>query len=190
MFNIGDQVWRATWDAEKTYVTCPDCGGTKHIRCILHDGSEVTIPCEGCSSGYNPPSGMVHYYKGTARAEPGTVSGVRVEAVRGEQITEYVVEGVYTHHTKAEDVFATMQEALVRAEARVRENEAEELARISRKDKPTKTWAWHVHYYRKQIRDAEKNIHYYTAKLNAATPHLKEEKAAKAIAKAKELEPF
>ena len=47
---------------------------------------------------------------------------------------------------------------------------------MKRKEKDTKTWAWNVHYHRKEIREAQKRIEYHTSKLNVAKLHVKAEK--------------
>ena len=184
-FDIGDDVWRATFDASESFITCPDCGGTKHIRCILFDGSEVTIDCRGCQSGYDSPTGRVRVYDRAANAKSCTITGVSIDEGRDGLVIEYVAKGEYTYHVKEEFLFATKAEAMAKAEMMAADESAIEKVRIRKKEKDTSTWAWNVHYYRSKIRQAEKDIFYYTAKLNAATPHLKEEKAIKTIAKAR-----
>lgn len=165
-FEIGQEVWVASFESEAEYLTCPDCGGTKHIRCVLFDGSEVAIPCEGCRRGYEPPDGTVRVYRRRANAIPATVTGV--------EIYEGVAEWRTTHtYAKDEDVFATRDKALARAEVKAADADREERGRVLTKEKPTKSWAWHVHYHRKSIRDAEKNIAYHQSRLDYARTQAK-----------------
>ena len=51
----------------------------------------------------------------------------------------------------------------------------EEENKVYRKEKDHKGWAWHVRYYRGQIKDAQKTIERATAKLNYAKTKVKED---------------
>ena len=64
--------------------------------------------------------------------------------------------------------FETKEEAEVKALELAMEWNKEELERINRKEKNNRTWSWHVHYYRKMIRDKEKEITRAKEKLNVA----------------------
>ena len=60
--------------------------------------------------------------------------------------------------------------------ARKMENklQEEENQKIFHKEKKNKSWNWHVAYYRKQIRDAKKQIERAEEKLNVAKVKAKE----------------
>lgn len=75
-YKIGDTVYYPYYEAEQVWETCPDCGGTKHIRCILYTGEELTIQCEGCKRGYEDACGKVRVYKRLPHARQGTIAGV------------------------------------------------------------------------------------------------------------------
>ena len=80
------------------------------------------------------------------------------------------------HIGSEKDLLLTKEQAEIRAKELAEEWNKEQLARIHQKEKNNRTWSWHVHYHRSQIRDAEKTIKRSTAKLNAAKEHVKEEK--------------
>ena len=171
-FNIGDTVWLASCNSEEHYLTCPDCGGTKTVTVTLWNGEVFVIDCVGCSRGYDRPSGSVSVYNRTPSAMQVVVEGVSLS--RGKP--EYSVKGIYTYHVPEENLFSTEALALVRADELAAKGNAEEKKRVLGKEKPTRTWAWNVHYHRAAIKRANRDITYHTEKLNAALPHSKEEK--------------
>ena len=165
-YNIGDTAWRRTFDSSENYTTCPECGGDGRIRCILFDGTELSIDCEGCKQGYLPPTGRVRVYDRVARARLVSIDGFEV----GRGGVEYRTNesGSCSYIVKDTELFDTEQAALNAAAALVSATAREEREKINRKEKPTRTWSYHVHYHRNCIRRAEKDIAYHTAKLNVA----------------------
>lgn len=170
---IGDLVWCASGNTTQVYVTCPDCGGTRHIKLTMFDGTEHTIDCGRCTSGYNPPSGRVSYYQYKADAKQGLVCAVELDSNGVEYRVDHYDGCRYC--VKDCDIFSDKADALSRAEVIEQTHNAEEVARIDKKEKDTRTWAWHVSYHRKAIKDAEKSIAYHSAKLSAAKSHVKEQ---------------
>lgn len=171
-FNIGQAVWRASWDYSKKWITCPDCGGTKTLTAILWDKTEYIIECVGCAAGYEPPRGVV---------STGTFSATtHLETVRGVEIAN---DGTFQYRTSGDsavneaELFATHEEALTRASEITAEKQKEEEAKIYQKDKPARSWSWHVHYHRRSVKEAQKALEYHTAKLNAAKVKVKEPEA-------------
>lgn len=175
-YEIGDQVWAATCNTETVYMTCPDCGGTGRIRCIMHDDTEISIDCGGCSGGYNPPSGRVSYYKRIAKADSGVITGLNIETHDGKSLVEYTVQGAYNYRYKEDKLALSYAEALIIAEALAENENALEEDKILKKEKPAKTWAWNASYHRKCLKDANRNIEYHTRKLSAANLRAKAER--------------
>ena len=175
-YKIGDSVWIAQCYCEQVFVTCPDCGGTGRIRCIMHDDTEVSIECGRCRSGYDAPSGRVGYYKRNPRAESAVITGMNIETVRGVTETEYVLQAEYTQRMKSDRIALSYEDAMAKAEAIAAKENAEEIERIAKKEKDTRTWAWNASYHRKCIKDAEKQIAYHTKKLDVAAIKAKEDR--------------
>jgi len=171
-YNIGDKVWHASRKTTEKKVTCPECFGEKYLTVILGDRSLVTIDCAGCASGYDPPKGYVTYHKQDVEVKLVTICKVEIYSDR----TEYGFDGSeHAHHVaKDSDFFSTKPEAEVRAKELAEEYNKEQLAKIHRKEKSHRDWSWHVHYYRKMIRDAEKTIEMAKAKLDVARMKEKE----------------
>jgi len=168
IYNIGDRVWYAGRESKKERITCPECFGKKYLTVILGDDSRVTIDCAGCAAGYDPPRGYVEYWKQTFDVYRIIIDGVKINRNH--------VEYLYNYHRIAEDteIFSSEEKAESRAKELAEEYNKQELQRIHRKEKNNRTWAWHVHYYRKMIRDAQKEIERAQEKLDAAKQKAKE----------------
>ena len=173
-YYIGQELWRATFESTPACIVCQDCGGTGRIRVLFHDDTMVSIDCQGCSRGYDPPTGRIQVHNRTASARPAIVTGIEIRADKVEYRTtdSYIVpEG---------DLFPTEPEAVARAAELAGQYDAEERERINQREKPARTWAWNASYHRQCIKRAEKDIAYHTAKLNVASVKAKEAKVGAA----------
>ena len=165
MYEIGAEVWVARAGRTHIYIECPECFSTRQLKVILADKTEYDIACRGCCSGYDPPSGQIYSYEYQAVAEKVTINGFEADS---KGIT-YKVGTDSSYRCYHEDcVFETYEEAFQEADRLVKQNTAEEEARLSHKEHDTRSWSWHVHYYRKEIRDAESRIEYASKKLGIA----------------------
>ncbi len=174
-YKIGDVVWAANRRRVEKSMVCPDCLGKKFLTVILGDDSRVTINCSFCDGGlYSGPCGLIHYCQEEVQAEMITIEGL--EEMAGNVTYKYNVndEGCCYDVIKEQDVFPTKEEAQNRALTLAQEYEQSERDRINYKLKPAKTWAWHVRYYRNNIRQAQKEIERSTLQLEAAKKHIKE----------------
>ena len=170
---LGDHVWVSRAQGQRKRITCPECFGTGQLDILLRDGTKHSIDCAGCAAGYEPPKGWVELWEYEPSVELQTVTKI-------EQDIGHPPEYRAGHFCyKADEVFLTREEAVARAAKYAEEQTKEAEAKIFRKEKDTRTWAWHVHYHRKAIRDAEKSIEYHTKKLNAAKLQAKPEKEQK-----------
>lgn len=170
MRQVGDRVWVAEISSLDRWEPCPDCFGKKFLTVILGDDSRVTIDCAGCSSGYQPPRGLVKVYERKPEPRSRIISGMDI---RGKDVT-YHVGSSSSYRTYSEDVvFSTEGEALVRAQALAKEQEEDDLKRILQKEKDTRTWSWNATYHRRCLRDAKKQLAYHEEKLAAAKTHEK-----------------
>lgn len=171
-FQIGDDVWFAKFENTEASIVCPDCGGTKHVTVEMFDGTRHTLNCEGCKVGFEGPRGRLKTWERKPVALPVRVSSVSIEADK----IEYRVNGGWI--ADEDRLFLTKEEAMVRADEVAAEATREESERLQRKLKADRTWAWHVHYHRRAVRQAEKDLAYHTSKLNVARAKAKESEAA------------
>lgn len=171
-YEIGSNVWWSTFQSEPDTIVCPDCGGTAQITCILWDGTELSIECEGCKRGYGRANGRINIHNRRANARLVVIEGMEIS--RGD--VTYYVDGSY--RVEESRLFDTESAALEAATAEAIEYAIEydrvERDRINHKEKPTKSWSWHVHYHRREIKRMQESIEYHTSCLNVAKVKAKE----------------
>lgn len=176
-YEYGQRLFAASWESTEERVTCPDCGGGKTIECHLWDGGIHIIDCVGCAAGYEPPRGYLTVHVRRAIARPAEIVSVS-QNWDGAGFEYRANTGCGSQYCYQEaDLFLTEAEALAAAEQKAAKADQEERDQIARKEKPGRSWAWNIHYHRKCIRDAEKQIAYHTAKLNAGKAKSKAEAA-------------
>jgi hypothetical protein len=169
-YEIGQQVWWAVWEATTDYVECPDCAGTARVRVMLPDDTIVSIECEGCRRGYDGATGRIQVYKREAAAKRVTITGVEIDDGK----TEWKHTGSY--RSPEDSLFDNEADALACAQKHAAEEDLAERERVNKKEKPLKSWAWHAHYHRKCIKDAQRLIDYHTARLAVANIKKRDEK--------------
>lgn len=166
-FEIGQKVWWAHWNSTESSVECPDCGGTGRIRVTFHDETTVSIDCQRCSRGYEPPTGRLTTYVREPSAELVTITGFEFRDGK----MEWQTSGSYC--IQDEDLFENEAPAIERCEVLAAEANARELEQIAKKEKDTRSWAWNASYHRREIKEAKRKIEYHTKKLAAANLKLR-----------------
>jgi hypothetical protein len=58
-FAIGSQAWWSGPDYKTEYVTCDECGGSRRVIVLRHDGEQLSLKCHHCGPGYQDPMGSV-----------------------------------------------------------------------------------------------------------------------------------
>lgn len=175
MFNIGDKVFTANYGKHEKLVTCPDCLGSKRVKVVLGDGTEVLIGCGGCDpGGYEPSTGYIRQYDCFVKSEQHTVTGVKVTKDAVEYDLDNFGSGSYYTGNNL-TVFATELEALACGELDRRNYEDEENKRLMAKTKDHKSWAWNSSYHRKCIKDLERQLAYHHSKVEVCKKHVKDD---------------
>lgn len=173
-FQIGEAVWRASFESVETSVECPDCGGTGRLHVTFHDGQTVAIECANCSKGFEGPIGRVKVYDRTPMATPALITGVRIDGDEIEWQTADAYADAYI--VPDSDVFVDRDQCLAAAQEKAAEYDRAERERVLKKEKDTRSWAWNASYHRKEIKEAKRRIEYHEAKLAVASLKAKEEK--------------
>lgn len=167
-FNIGDTVWFVQAGSRQVYIPCPDCFGQQALTVILGDGTHLSIDCDCCREGYLGSQGKIKEYQWAGSVESSRITGIQLDST----------DVRYGLHTACpEKVFATREEAETELVEVVKRFEAEEARRMNYvKDtkNPNRSWAWHVRYHQREIKNAEKTLAYHTAKLAVAKVKAKE----------------
>lgn len=166
-FEVGQEIWIGDFHPlAPGYVTCPDCGGTGRLRVTFHDETQVSIECRNCASGYDAPTGRIVVYRQEASARRAVICGF--ENAHGK--TRWHVDGSDCSYRIVDDeqAFEVEADALAWAKTREGQHEEEQRAKIERKEKDTRTWAWNASYHRNCAKRAQHDLEYHTAKLNVA----------------------
>ena len=170
MFSIGQIVFKATYRRTEKLVTCPDCLGSRRVKMVLGDGTELLIECGGCDpDGYRASTGTIKQYDFAVQVKSYTVTGVNTRA----NAVSYELDNFGgSYHTGTEsDVFATADEAQAFGDSLRAEHEADENKRWMSKTKDAKSWAWNASYHRKCIKQAEKDLEYHRGKVQVCAAH-------------------
>ena len=172
-FEIGQQIWIGDFSPlAPVYEICPDCGGTGRLRVTFHDETQVSIDCQNCSVGYDPPTGRVQVYRQLAKARSAIITGLEINGKK----TRWHVDGHSGGYRiiDDEDAFLSEAAALAWAEDHAKTYEQEQCDRILQKEKDTRTWAWNASYHRRNIKEAQRSLEYHKSKLAVAVIKAKE----------------
>lgn len=169
-YQLGQKVWWARTEAVGKTRTCPDCLGTRCVTVVLADYQCFSIPCETCDhmGRFHGPQGYIKYREHVEYAEETEIRGV-----------ELTRDGITYRTSKSylvieDQVYSTAEEANEHAARLAKERTKEEENKVYQKQDNHKRWAWHVRYYRNQIKEAQETISRATAKLNYAKTKTKE----------------
>ncbi len=172
-FEIGDVVFMSDYGKHETFVTCPDCQGSKHVRVILGDNTEIIIECGGCDpGGFQPSTGMIRQYKYKTCIRKHKVTAVKIMADRVEYDLDNFGNGSY-YTGNNDNVFATEDKAIVYGELQKAKLETNENKRLMGKTKDTKSWAWNATYHRNYIKKLESELEYHRSKVEICTARIK-----------------
>lgn len=173
MFKIGDRVFKANYGRHEKWITCPDCLGSKRVRVVLGDETEVSIECGGCyPGGYDPSLGIIRQYDYSTEVKRYEVTGI---CMHGTEV-EYQLDnfGGSYHTAKDSEVFGTHEEAHAYGELQRVKHEAEENMRWLAKTKDHKSWAWNATYHRRCAKKAEEEADYHRRKAQVCAAKAKE----------------
>lgn len=163
-FSIGDTVYAPQAEHETVQVECPDCLGTKTWRAVLPNGEEHDFSCPTCSYGYEV-RGTIGSYEVQSRVRVLTIGSVRVDTahVGSREGPQYMCKetgvgsgtmwpeaSLHATYAEAEALLPKMAED---RKVSLEETRARSVAR-RKKDREGSM----VGHYRRQIRDAKKDI--------------------------------
>ena len=167
-YQVGEQVWIATTQRTRKYTECQVCYGTKVVHLTLGNGDVLELPCGYCSHGFAPPSGKeVDYWYEIGDFHRKVVKGVRVEAKGIRYEVGDSLDSPAGWIRDESDVFATIDEAKDAADRLAEEaNEYRATEHLRKpKEKDHRSYAWHVGYYKREIKKCEKELKRYREKL-------------------------
>lgn len=166
-FAIGETVWWIGPGHRREPVTCPECAGTRAHTLTLGNGETVSIACEHCRSGYNPPQGLV--WLDVYEYAPTPFVCGRID-ISGDRIhySESGPDATAYSSAYAADLFRDRDACLVRCAEKTAEQVALEAGRSAAIAESKRRGLSHsASYWRRQISDAEKVIADARARLSA-----------------------
>jgi hypothetical protein len=173
---INDTAWWAKCGTKDVKIPCPVCYGKLKVTVILGNDEWFETPCDYCGSKtWEGAKGYVIEYQWVAEPEVFVVAGISSECGGEGCKVQYK-----THHgylIDAEELFESKEAAQVRCDERIAEHDAEEKARLAwGKENSKKSYSWHVGYYKREIKEAERKIEYAKARLIPCQAKAKEDK--------------
>lgn len=167
-FEIGQVVWFASARRVCKDVPCSCCGTTKLVKLTMHDGTEYMVECDNCQEGYYNTGYEKEWYD-EIYTQKQVIGGYEYHDDEWQYKVNVTSNSWNT--VREQNIFLTEEEA-VAAATRIKEERA--LRDLNSKDKPNKTWSFHVGYHKRCIKDREKQIAYHEAKLGIAKQKAKE----------------
>jgi hypothetical protein len=166
-FEIGQRVWKATLWPHTVREVCPDCDGQKYITVIQGNGSQYTLDCRCCQSGYDTPKGYVE--RTVYKSEPTEFTCRRVD-ISGMEIRygDDSPSASCWHPVEVKDLFLTKEEAQMRAdELNAERTEWEKRQAIANLSSKRKDLAWSAHYWGSQVKRLREDLERTEERLNA-----------------------
>lgn len=158
-FKVGDTVWWAKCRWEQIEVLCPACFGKREVTLILGNGDSVILPCEGCSAGFNPPSGYISEYDYVSEPEQTTITGIEIK-INGDK-QEVTYRGSYFSYHE-EDLFENRDDALAKSERKRQELEEEQRNKAEHiKHNVRKNFSWNASYHLREAKRMRKQAEYH-----------------------------
>ena len=155
MREMGSVFYVAVAQSEERWRPCPTCAGKKRVTLILGSGEHVELGCDYCGKGYEGPQGREMFYEFTPRVELRTVSGFEMVDGNLSYRAPHLLGGHWRYD--ATDCYDTEEEAHETLATLIAEREIEEHARLSRKVKADKSYAWHAGYHLREAKKARES---------------------------------
>lgn len=163
-FGIGDTVFMADYARRERRITCPDCLGSKRVRVILADDTEVSIECGGCDpGGYRPSQGFILQWDYEVTTRKHIVSGVTVGFSKPVEYRLDESDG-RCYLGSESTVFGTVEEAIAYGETLREDHESARNKEALSKTRGEKSWKWNAAYHRQQATRCRTELAYHEAK--------------------------
>ncbi len=170
-FELGSDVWYITLQVTKYSETCPDCMGQKYLTVILGDGSKITIDCGRCSRhpALLTPTGQVDRHKRSLETRSSKVIKIELTGGREKSSILYATGDKDSLLMKEEDLFLTQEEASAKMKEISKIPLSENMEQIRYEVREAqRDISWRVNYLREEIERTQKNLVYFTRKLDIA----------------------
>lgn len=175
-FALGETVWHAGFEANDSYITCPECLGTRVVTLLLANDESYSLDCACCGVGFDGPRGVVKAFSHDRRPRPFTPHRVRMD---GDEFTYSESDPSANCYSSAyaKDLFATLEECQAHCEVLNAEQRAyQEKQALNHRMSKRRDMAWSVHYWRSERARLVKDLERLEVRLHVC---VEREKAAK-----------
>lgn len=158
-FPLGTKVFTVNVVREVNYVTCPECGGTKHIRIVAH-AAEYVVECEACYH-FGNPTGKVR--KDTIQVIPQEIilKDVTLDAGEFTYFTAIPEVGKARVCYPVEELFLTKEDCLPLCQKKREEIQAREDAQLEAEIRQNRNRvAFTYRYWKGNAAKLEKQLEY------------------------------
>ena len=165
-FALAETIWHAGFESNESYVTCPECLGTKAVTLILANDESYSLDCACCGTGFDGPRGVVKAGSHGRDPIPFTPHRVRVD---GDEVmySESGPDANCYQSADAKDLFATVEECQARCEVLNAERRAhDEKQALNHRMSKRRDLAWSVHYWRSERARLVKDLERIEARLH------------------------
>ena len=165
-FPLGTWVWAISPESRREKVTCPDCAGKRVLTLTLGNGDEHVMQCENCRSGYDNATGYINVYVFEHRPEKFQCEALY--SVDHEGRTRYQYLGRVMDSTDLYVDYDVCAEACRLKNIILHaEQDSRHLAILESK---RKSLAFSVSYWRKKVKDLERDLERARQRLNECKP--------------------
>lgn len=169
-FEIGDKILIPSFERHERRIICPDCVGNRFLTVIMGDKTEVTIKCENCGPGYEPPSGYIKTYDFEGEIREVTITGLEINS---ERVQYHVGSPNYYQCFNEDQVTDDYDEATIIVARLEDEKKLAEQNRLQQKVKDHKSWGFSASYHKREIKRHEKDMVYHKSCLDYANSRVK-----------------
>ncbi|MCP3657452.1 MAG: hypothetical protein GY766_21600 [Herbaspirillum sp.] len=152
-YEVGSKIWTPGGGMAEVRVECPECCGTKVVTMELGNGERHSLDCRCCQAGYESPRGWV--WQRTFESDPVEVelTDIEISAYSG---IRYLAAGAWVD---LDMLFESKADCETRcAELRAERQANEDRIIFNNLKSKRRDCAWSVHYWRRRVKDLERDL--------------------------------
>lgn len=159
---IGDTIYVVQSGPVECKRPCRVCNGTKVVTLITGLGEHVALECGFCSHGLETPTGFETFHQFNCTATPRRVDRIeRIEGATGDTVKYHSgPENCYNFYD-AVNVYGSAEEAAIHCAEVEAHHSAEQEARLHRKAKDWKSYAWNAGYHLREAAECRRRMEYH-----------------------------
>lgn len=152
-YEVGSKIWTPGSGVVKERVECPECCGTLAVTLELANGERHSLECQCCKAGYEPARGWITQRTFTSDPIEAELTDIEITTHSG---VRYCVLGAWVG---LDMLFESKADCEARcAELRAEHKADEDRIIFNNLKSKRKDLAWSVHYWRRKVKDLEREL--------------------------------